>query len=193
MKIRNSLIVIPILLLLAGQALAAPPPEDKDEHTSLGLYVTAKEAFAMWHVKPEEVNILDVRTPQEYQLVGHAPMARNIPFAMLTDEWNPEKKRFAFKPNPDFMKHVKATYKPDDTLLVMCRSGSRAAKAVNAMAKAGFTKAYLIVDSFEGDKVTAKGSYYIGKRMKNGWKNSGAPWGYDMDPKLVYRPKAEKN
>jgi rhodanese-related sulfurtransferase len=70
----------------------------------------------------------------------------------------------------------------------MCRSGSRAAKAVNAMADAGYTNAYVIVDSFEGDKVSDPASYYDGKRMKNGWKNSGAPWGYKNDPRLVYPP-----
>jgi thioredoxin 1 len=27
---------------------------------------------------------------------------------------------------------------------------------------------------------------FHGKRMKNGWKNSGLPWTYDLDPKLMY-------
>lgn len=34
-------------------------PEKKQ--TSLGLYVTAKEAYEMWKTGPERVNILDVR------------------------------------------------------------------------------------------------------------------------------------
>jgi len=29
-------------------------------------------------------------------------------------------------------------------------------------------------------------SYFYEKKVKNGWKNSGAPWTYDLDPKLVY-------
>jgi hypothetical protein len=73
----------------------------------------------------------------------------------------------------------------------MCRSGGRSAKAVDALAKAGFTKAHNIIDGFEGDKVEDPESVHHGKRMRNGWKNS-APWTYHLDPKLVWLPsKAE--
>jgi hypothetical protein len=53
--------------------------------------------------------------------------------------------------------------------------------AVNALAAAGFKKAYNIVDGVEGDVVDDPESVFHGKRMKNGWKNS-APWVYDLDP-----------
>ena len=56
--------------------------------------------------------------------------------------------------------------------------------AVNALAAAGFTKAYNIVDGIEGDLVQDPDSVYNGKRMKNGWKNS-APWGYTIDPERI--------
>ena len=52
-------------------------PENK--RTTLGHYVTAEEAYAMWKNEPMKVHILDVRTPEEYVFVGHAEMARNIP------------------------------------------------------------------------------------------------------------------
>jgi len=42
-------------------------PEKKQ--TTLGLYVTAQEAYDMWKAEPERVNILDVRTPEEYYFV----------------------------------------------------------------------------------------------------------------------------
>ena len=48
--------------------------------TSLGLYVTPQEAYAMWQADPEGVHFLDVRTFEEYIFVGHIEMARNIPF-----------------------------------------------------------------------------------------------------------------
>jgi len=38
-------------------------PEKKQ--TSLGLYLTAQEAYDMWKADPKRVNILDVRTPEE--------------------------------------------------------------------------------------------------------------------------------
>jgi hypothetical protein len=48
--------------------------------TSLGLYVTPQEAYVMWKADPSRVNIIDVRTFEEYTFVGHLEMARNIPF-----------------------------------------------------------------------------------------------------------------
>jgi hypothetical protein len=57
--------------------------------------------------------------------------------------------------------------------------------AVNTLADAGFTRVFQIVDGMEGDAVTEPGSLYQGKRMKNGWKNSGLPWTYQVDPENV--------
>ena len=62
---------------------------------------------------------------------------------------------------------------PPVGFLVLCRSGGRSAIAVNHMAKAGFVNAYNITDGMEGDKVDDPGSVFYGKRMRNGWKNSG--------------------
>jgi rhodanese-related sulfurtransferase len=70
----------------------------------------------------------------------------------------------------------------------MCRSGSRSAKAANLLAKAGYKKVYNIYDGFEGDKVKDTSSYFKGKRMVNGWKNSGNPWSYKGDETLIYTP-----
>ena len=80
---------------------------------------------------------------------------------------------------------------PTDVLLIMCRSGGRSAMAVNILAQAGFTNAYNITDGMEGDLVKEPDSLFAGKRMKNGWKNSGPPWTYDIDPKQVRLPKRE--
>jgi rhodanese-related sulfurtransferase len=67
----------------------------------------------------------------------------------------------------------------------MCRSGGRSAKAVDVLAKAGFLNVFNIIDGMEGDNVEDPGSEYNRKRMKNGWKNSGLPWTYDVDPELM--------
>ena len=40
----------------------------------------------------------------------------------------------------------------------------------------------------EGDLVKDPGSPNDGKRMKNGWKNSGLPWTYQVDPERVRLP-----
>jgi rhodanese-related sulfurtransferase len=159
-------------------------PERKQ--TSLGLYVTAQEAYEMSKVSPKKVHILDVRTPEEFVFVGHAEMARNIPIVFVKHQWNPEINEFVVEPNPDFISRVKDLFAPTDTLLVMCRSGDRSARAVDALAKAGFVNVYNIIDGMEGDKVDDPGSANHGKRMKNGWKNSGSPWTYDVNPDLLW-------
>ena len=155
-------------------------PERK--RTNLGRYVTAQEAYEMWKTSPRNVHILDVRTPEEYVFVGHAEMARNIPLLFVKHEWNAETNQFTVEPNPDFISEVKRLFAPTDTLLVMCRSGDRSAMAVNALAKAGFVNVYNIIDGMEGDMVDDPKSKHHGKRMKNGWKNSGSPWTYDVNP-----------
>ncbi len=168
----------------SGSRSSHEVPEKKQ--TVLRLYVTAREAYEMWKSAPDEVKILDVRTPEEYIFVGHPEMARNIPLLFIKYEWDTEKDQPVVAPNPDFAPAVMKAFDPDDTLLVMCRSGGRSALAVNGLAKAGFTRAYNVIDGFEGDKVDDPGSAYHGKRMKNGWKNSGSPWTYEVDPELLW-------
>jgi rhodanese-related sulfurtransferase len=51
----------------------------------------------------------------------------------------------------DFVTRVKKVAKPDDTLLVMCRSGHRSAQAGNLLAEAGFRSVYNIPDGMERD------------------------------------------
>ncbi len=163
-------------------------PEDPKKHTSLGLYVTAKDAYAMWQKEPDKIKVLDCRTPEEYAFVGHAPMAVNIPSKFMEYRWDPEKKSYIMKDNRRLVRQAKQTFKPTDTILVMCRSGQRSSKTVDILAKAGFKNVYNIHDGFEGDKVKDKNDPNYGKRTKNGWKNSGVPWTYDLDPNLIYLP-----
>jgi rhodanese-related sulfurtransferase len=156
----------------------------KGKQTTLGLYVTSREAYEMWKADPATVKILDVRTPEEYFFVGHAESARNIPLAFVKGGWDDEMNEPAMKPNPDFITQVKKYFGTTDTILVTCRSGGRSAMATNALANAGFENVYNITDGFEGDKVADPENVFFGKRMKNGWKNS-APWTYTVDPTLL--------
>ena len=75
---------------------------------------------------------------------------------------------------------------------MMCRSGDRSAKAVDLLAAAGMKDVYTVTDGVEGDKVSDPDSVFVGKRMKNGWKNS-APWVYTLDPeKIILEEGASK-
>jgi rhodanese-related sulfurtransferase len=167
----------------ASPAAHSQLPERKQ--TTLGLYVTAKEAYEMWQAAPKQVQIIDVRTPEEYALIGHPEMAWNIPYGFITYQRVDGTFRHGARLNPDFVSEVKSIAQPTDTLLLTCRSGDRSARAVNLLAEAGFTSVYTITDGVEGDKVEDPENVYFGKRMKNGWKNWGLPWVYSIDPDKV--------
>jgi rhodanese-related sulfurtransferase len=168
-------------------ALVAAVPEKKQ--TVLEKYVTAREAYARWKAAPDRVLIVDVRTPEEWLFVGHAEMAWKIPVATQSYEWDPGKRQFPMQLLSDFASRVSEVAEKDREILVMCRSGGRSAIAVNLLAKAGFTNVHNVIDGMEGDQVKDPDSLFMGQRLKNGWKNSGLPWTYDLTPERVLLPK----
>jgi rhodanese-related sulfurtransferase len=162
---------------------AANLPEGK--RTTLGLYVTSKEACEQWRAAPDKVKILDVRTPEEYLFVGHPTMAWKIPVAVQSYEWDAAKGQYPMTVLPDFVDRVRKVAQPDDMLMVMCRSGGRSAIAVNLLARAGYRNVYNITDGMEGDVVKDSDSVFQGQHLKNGWKNSGCPWTYKLTPERM--------
>lgn len=153
------------------------------KQTTLGLYVTAKEAYEKWQAAPDQVKILDVRTPEEFLFVGSPDMAWRIPVATQSYEWDAEKQQFPMKPLMDFVARVQTVAQPDDTILVICRSGGRSAIACNFLAQAGFKNAYNIIDGMEGD---ANGD--SANTPQGGWKNSGCPWTKKLTPERLLLP-----
>ena len=160
------------------------------KQTALGLYVTAHEAYEKWRAAPATVKVLDVRTPEEYIFVGHPPMAVNVPLGFQTYRWDPAKGYFDFELNPDFVALVRQVAEPGDEIHVMCRSGGRSAMAANLLAKHGFSNVWNMVDGFEGDLVDDAESPHHGKRMQNGWTNSGSPWTAPRDATPVLRARS---
>ena len=163
----------------------------KEKQTVLGLYVTAKEAYAKWQATPDQVKVLDVRTPEEYLFVGHPTMAWKIPVAVQSYVWDAEKKQFPMQLLPDFIARVQTVAKPDDTIMVMCRSGGRSAIACNLLAQAGFQNVYNIIDGMEGDANADSDSVARAQPLKDGWKNSGCPWTKKLTPERMVLPKAD--
>jgi rhodanese-related sulfurtransferase len=163
----------------------------ESNRTTLELYVTPQEAYAMWQADPDDVHILDVRTFEEYVFGGHVEVAKNVP--LVFPKFDPEGPSMPGRPpgcsgdpNPNFVAEVQEVCGPEDTILVMCATGGRGAMAVNLLAQAGITNAYNVITGFEGDRVEDPGSVFHGKHMRNGWKNAGLPWGYDFDPDLMW-------
>lgn len=68
-----------LCLAPAALAFAADPPQDQRKHTRLGKYATAMEAYGMWRAASAKVFIVDVRTAEEYDWLGHPDMAANVP------------------------------------------------------------------------------------------------------------------
>ena len=166
----------------------------KKKQTTLGLYMTSQQAYDYMMKNMDDALFLDVRTPAELNYLGATSvMDANVPTdTMDGTAWDDKKNRYVRKHNENFIADVDARLKAKgmkktDTVILMCRSGKRSAKAVNVLAKAGYTKVYSVVDGYEGDKV--KQGENKGKRMKNGWKNAGLPWTYSMDKDLMYFTK----
>lgn len=77
---------------------------------------------------PDDVFLLDVREPDEWR-AGHAPGARHIPLGELS---------------------ARSAEIPRDTAVyVICRSGARSARAVQALASAGW-QALNVADGMHG-------------------------------------------
>ncbi len=177
------LVVLPVI----GHKIAAADPLikssvdatalPKKKKTSLGLYITAKEATGLLK-NQDDVVLIDVRTPEETMFIGYPEIsAANIPFKHIDPKhrFNRKKGSYELVPNQDFVGDFRtflktATGNKTKTIVLMCRSGTRSAAAVDSLAKAGFTNVYSMVDGFEGDKGKD------GRRTVNGWQNSGAPW-----------------
>ena len=187
-RIATASAVLSCLMALSVGFAKEPPTLVKEKQTTLGLYLTAREAYERWKASPGKVKVLDVRTPEEFLFLGHAEMAWNVPVAIQTFKWDAAKKQFPMQPLPDFVDRVRKIASPEDTLLLMCRSGGRSAIAVNLLASAGFKNVYNITDGFEGDTVGDPASVFDGQHMVNGWRNSGLPWTYDVDPVRMVLP-----
>jgi rhodanese-related sulfurtransferase len=176
-------------LILAGAGMAfAQSFEYGASKPHKGGDVSPTLAYIMIEKNPARSFLVDVRTQPEYQFVGHAEGAYNIPFRF----WSKilDDKGYTETANPDFGKDLLARFNPrTDTLFFICRSGGRSAAAAEEAVKAGWPeeKVYSVMGGFEGDKVTFRKSAFYGQRKLGGWRNEGLPWTYDMDRKLVYQ------
>jgi rhodanese-related sulfurtransferase len=105
--------------------------------------------------------LVDVRTLPEWEYVGRV-------HGSLLIEW----RRFREPaPNPGFLIELAQAVERDTPILFLCRSGVRSHHAANAAAQAGFTRAYNVLEGFEGDLDGASQRGKLG-----GWRAAGLPW-----------------
>jgi rhodanese-related sulfurtransferase len=121
--------------------------------------------------------ILDVRTAEEWEWVGHpgknkSGYGEELVERVLNISYNIYKAG-TWIVNPSFITDVEEAF-PDKsvTLILMCRSGQRSKLAAAALETAGYTDVVDMSDGFEG----ATDGY--GYRTVSGWKLNGLPYGF---------------
>lgn len=119
-------------------------------------------AWEILEADPQAV-LIDVRTAAEWQFVGTPRTPAGDP---LLIEWNtwPDGAR-----NPSFVDEVRERVQPEQTVLLLCRSGARSRAAAAALGESGFTGCHNVSAGFEG------GMDDQGHRG-GGWKDA-LPWG----------------
>lgn len=147
----------------------------KNKQNSLGLYMNSKEVNEHMQTQGAKTLFLDIRDPVELHVLGMPKSADyNVAFKLIdTNKWDEKKGKFKLAANPNFLVDVDNRLKAkglskDDRIIVFCGSGKRAAKTVNAMAKAGYKNVYSVVDGFKG------------------WSANKLPVDKKMDRKKVY-------
>jgi len=148
------------------------------KRTRLGLYLTARDAYAMRTADPA-VLLVDIRPSAEVAVRGAPAVAdANIPYLTPASEaLATPRSREEF--DLQFILSIEGLLGArglgrDTVVILICRAGGAAARAADLLCLAGFHKIYTVVDGFEGDRAHCGGRR--GERVVNGWKNSGLPW-----------------
>ncbi|HSN19169.1 MAG TPA: rhodanese-like domain-containing protein [Usitatibacter sp.] len=121
--------------------------------------VTPHEAWLLQRVGA--ATIVDVRTRPEWELVGHVPGTPLVEWRRYGEE----------RPRADFLAQLDNLASRDEPLLFLCRSGVRSHRAAEAAARAGFTRAYNVLEGFEGELDAERRRGTLG-----GWRHAGLPW-----------------
>ena len=209
MKISNIMFgtILTTGLAFSSVSLAAEPSKwatdapKKERQTPQALYITAENAYK-WMKEDENVVLVDVRTPEEWQFVGYTPMAQimipSVTFDYSKDNaenFNAKKGRYASAVNTDFVSQFEEKLFDLGTdkstpYIIMCRSGAtRAQPAAKMLDQYGYKNVYIMTDGFQGGKV--KKGEKQGFRLKAGWKvdNPADSWTYKIDSEKAYFTK----
>ncbi len=114
-------------------------------------------------------------------------MAYNIPFQLWTGQRDEKRKTYLLADNPNFLVRVRKKFQPQDTILLLCSSGGRSAKAANRLAADVLKDVYNIVKDYGSDRggglPAGNNSWEL---LKNCWLDSGAPWSFELDSRVFY-------
>lgn len=201
------------LILAIIVASLAVPAAGWAKEASKARTISVMEAQEMLTEDTKATFLIDVRTRAEYALMGHPPLAYNIPWRMYTNDFQVAGGPYqggkapvtgyqlAPEPNPDFVGVVQSLFKPEDRLLIISSRGDLGAEAADALVSAGFKQVYNLRHGFLGqpqvaaeqDELAAKFSPHYGQPGRvNGWFYWGLPVTWDIDPRRVYPPDLKR-
>lgn len=123
--------------------------------------VTPQEAFTLQ--QSHGAIIVDVRSHFEYQFIGRVPGSVLVPWKFWPSG----------ESNPHFLAQLKQYCRPDDIVLLLCRSAARSHAAAILATEAGFSRVYNILEGFEG---AINENFHRGD---TGWRRAGLPWVQD--------------
>ena len=155
-------------------------------------------AKAMVETSPDDTFIVDVRTLEEYYFVGTCalvgkgdPIAYNIPWKLWTSRIDCAEHEPLYRTVEClFGFFIRRTFDPTDTIILMCRSGSRSTTAAEYLDGLGYfeTTIYDMVKGFQGS--ANDDGYRCG--MKSGddcWQGADAD---PLTPELEHLPMTQK-
>ena len=183
----------PIISLLAASFMATAAFADdipEKKRTEAGLYVSSAKVGEM--LQSPEVRLIDIRSRAEVAFLGLPVRAdKHIPYMVMPmmPEFDAAKGTYTLEINPDFPSDFKSyademEIGADTPIILMCRSGSRSARAADLLYKMGYRNVYSLIDGYEGDK--AKEGPQKGQRVSNGWRNAGLAWSYKISDAQAY-------
>lgn len=117
--------------------------------------------------KDKEAVMVDVRTPEEWSLVGE-PDLSSIGHILRKISWQ----NLQGQRNAHFIDDLKKLIlDKNQPIYFLCRSGVRSLSASQAAMQAGFTKVYNVKGGFEGGQNHENHRGYV-----EGWKAEHLPW-----------------
>jgi rhodanese-related sulfurtransferase len=129
--------------------------------------VTPERAWDVLAAEPTAV-LVDVRTQPEWSYVG-LPMLDQLGKKPLCVSWQVYP---AMAVNEGFAEALAAAgVGPEQTVLLLCRSGVRSKAAAELLTAKGYARAYNIAGGFEGNHNADKHRGTV-----SGWKVAGLPW-----------------
>ena len=123
--------------------------------------VTPPEAWRLY--KEGYARLVDVRTAPEVRYVGCVP-------GVLQAEWHGSDPGQVER----FLHDLRAVAQPEETVLLLCRSGVRSRHAARVAREAGYRNVFNVLEGFEGQRNHSHQRGFI-----DGWRSHGLPWVQD--------------